>query len=148
MIGDSVLQNEDYEIETRPVRRRDAIEAGLDYWMDETDVMKERQRKIAFKNRKVCDVAHPAIIIVFCWLYHVELIVLHNFSSSILIYSSKLLHYIIGNGGRNIQRKTERRSCGTVQTKLDWNILTHNCDAIRCCYELSRVDTDTRDSDT
>ena len=51
---DSILQNEECEIETRPLRRRDAIEAGLDYWMDETDVMKERQRKTAFKNRKVC----------------------------------------------------------------------------------------------
>ena len=66
MIGDSVLQNEEYEIETRPVRRRDAIEAGLDYWMDETDVMKERQRKIAFKNRKVCVAGHPAIY--YCYL--------------------------------------------------------------------------------
>ena len=65
MIGDSVLQNEEYEIETRPVRRQDAIEAGLDYWMDETDVMKERQRKIAFKNRKVCVVVHPAIYCCF-----------------------------------------------------------------------------------
>lgn len=42
------------EIETRPVRRRDAVEAGLDYWMDENDLERERQRKIAVKNRKVC----------------------------------------------------------------------------------------------
>ena len=141
MIGDSVLQNEEYEIETRPVRRRDAIEAGLDYWMDETDVMKERQRKIAFKNRKVCCCAP-------CNYYRFLLVSFIIFHPLFSFISSKLLHYIIGNGGRNIQRKTERRSCGTVQTKLDWNILTHNCDAIRCYYELSRVDTDTRDSDT
>lgn len=44
----------EYEIETRPIRRVDAIEAGLDYWMDEVDLEKERQRKIAVKNRKVC----------------------------------------------------------------------------------------------
>lgn len=44
---------DEYEIETRPVRRRDAVEAGLDYWMDENDLERERQRKIAVKNRKV-----------------------------------------------------------------------------------------------
>ena len=48
------IQYED-EIETRPVRRRDAVEAGLDYWMDENDLERERQRKIAMKNRKVCE---------------------------------------------------------------------------------------------
>lgn len=48
------IQEDEYEIETRPVRRSDAIEAGLDYWMDEVDLEKERQRKIAVKNRKVC----------------------------------------------------------------------------------------------
>ena len=48
------IQYED-EIETRPVRRRDAVEAGLDYWMDENDLQRERQRKIAMKNRKVCE---------------------------------------------------------------------------------------------
>ncbi len=41
-------------IETRPMRRIDAVEAGLDYWIDETDLEKERQRRIATKNRKVC----------------------------------------------------------------------------------------------
>ena len=48
------IQYED-EIETRPVRRRDAVEAGLDDWMDENDLERERQRKIAMKNRKVCE---------------------------------------------------------------------------------------------
>jgi hypothetical protein len=50
----------EYEIETRPIRRIDAIEAGLDYWMDEIDLEKERQRKIAAKNRKVCVLQLPA----------------------------------------------------------------------------------------
>ncbi|KAL7513370.1 hypothetical protein ACHAXN_010421 [Cyclotella atomus] len=45
----------EYEIETRPIRRIDAIEAGLDYWMDEIDLEKERQRKIAAKNRKAME---------------------------------------------------------------------------------------------
>ena len=46
------IRNDD-EIETRPVRRQDAVQAGLDYWMDDVDFEKERQRKIAVKNRKV-----------------------------------------------------------------------------------------------
>ena len=46
---------EDIDIEIRPIRRRDAVEAGLDYWMDETDLVKERQQRKAVKNRKVCD---------------------------------------------------------------------------------------------
>ena len=49
---------DDYEdedaIEIRPVRRRDAVEAGLDYWIDESDLKREKMRKMAVKNRKVC----------------------------------------------------------------------------------------------
>ena len=56
----------EYEIETRPIRRIDAIEAGLDYWMDEIDLEKERQRKIAAKNRKVCVLQLPAWFYVHC----------------------------------------------------------------------------------
>lgn len=48
------IEEDEYEIETRPVRRRDAVQAGLDYWMDEIDLEKARQRKIAVRNRKVC----------------------------------------------------------------------------------------------
>jgi len=50
---DEFLEDLGY-IETRPMRRVDAVEAGLDYWIDETDLEKERQRRIATKNRKVC----------------------------------------------------------------------------------------------
>jgi len=51
--GDDVEFLEDLGyIETRPMRRVDAVEAGLDYWIDETDLEKERQRRIATKNRK------------------------------------------------------------------------------------------------
>ena len=57
-------EGEDVEfdyVETRPIRRRDAVEAGLDYWMDEKDLEKERLRRIATKNRKVGGV------VVFGW---------------------------------------------------------------------------------
>ena len=47
-------EDEEDDVEIRPVRRRDAIEAGLDYWIDEGDLERERQRKISVKNRKVC----------------------------------------------------------------------------------------------
>lgn len=46
-------EGDEYEIEMRPIRRRDAVEAGLDYWIDEGDLERERQRKIAVRNRKV-----------------------------------------------------------------------------------------------
>jgi hypothetical protein len=42
---------EEYDIEIRPIRRRDAIEAGLDYWIDESDLEKERLRKKAMRRR-------------------------------------------------------------------------------------------------
>lgn len=44
---------DDDEVEIRPARRRDAVEAGLDYWIDEADFERERQRKLAARNRKV-----------------------------------------------------------------------------------------------
>ena len=75
------IQYED-EIETRPVRRRDAVEAGLDYWMDENDLQRERQRKIAMKNRKVCEHLRS-------WVFHI-LIQLISFNlefSHILVVS-------------------------------------------------------------
>lgn len=83
MKDDSILQNEECEIETRPLLRRDTIEAGLDYWMDETDVMKERQRKTAFKNRKVCVVVQPAIVIILC-----SLVICFGFSIKVFILMS------------------------------------------------------------
>ena len=65
---------EDIDIEIRPIRRRDAVEAGLDYWMDETDLVKERQQRKAVKNRKVCDMyiiacilLMPFLLVVFVW---------------------------------------------------------------------------------
>jgi hypothetical protein len=47
----TLLEEED-DFETRPVRRHDAIEAGLDYWIDEVDLLKERQRRIELKVRR------------------------------------------------------------------------------------------------
>ncbi len=41
------------EVEIRPIRRRDAVEAGLDYWIDDGDFEREKQRRIAVRNRKV-----------------------------------------------------------------------------------------------
>lgn len=53
-INNSSNAEDDFDdVETRPIRRRDAVEAGLDYWMDDGDLERERQRKIAVKNRKV-----------------------------------------------------------------------------------------------
>ncbi|KAL7523692.1 hypothetical protein ACHAXR_001047 [Thalassiosira sp. AJA248-18] len=48
--------DDDEIIEIRPVRRRDAVEAGLDYWIDETDLKRERQRRMEMKNRKPMEV--------------------------------------------------------------------------------------------
>ena len=46
---------DDYnDIEVRPVRRRDRVEAGLDYWIDESDLKRDKEKRIALKNRKVC----------------------------------------------------------------------------------------------
>jgi hypothetical protein len=42
----------DLDVEIRPARRRDAVEAGLDYWIDESDLMRERQRRIALMDRR------------------------------------------------------------------------------------------------
>lgn len=44
------------EIEIRPIRRKDAVQAGMDYWIDDGDFEREKQRRIAIKNRKVSDV--------------------------------------------------------------------------------------------
>ena len=41
------------EIEIRPIRRKDAVQAGMDYWIDDSDFEREKQRRIAIKNRKV-----------------------------------------------------------------------------------------------
>ena len=49
----SQLLDDDLDVEVRPIRRRDAVEAGLDYWIDDGDLERERQRRIAVKNRKV-----------------------------------------------------------------------------------------------
>jgi hypothetical protein len=65
--------NEDDLVEIRPIRRRDAVEKGLDYWIDDSDWLKEKQRRSAFKNRKVC-------IRIMCCLY-----VLGRVDSSLLI---------------------------------------------------------------
>eukprot|EP00970_Alexandrium_tamarense_P003633 scaffold570_cov169-Alexandrium_tamarense.AAC.15 len=52
-INNSSNAEDDFDdVETRPIRRRDAVEAGLDYWMDDGDLERERQRRIAVKNRK------------------------------------------------------------------------------------------------
>ena len=49
------LVDETDEVEIRPILRRDAVKAGLDYWIDDGDFEKEKQRRIAVKNRKVGD---------------------------------------------------------------------------------------------
>ena len=46
--------DDDNDIEVRPVRRRDRVEAGLDYWIDESDLKRDKEKRIALKNRKVC----------------------------------------------------------------------------------------------
>ena len=39
-------------IEIRPIRRRDAVEKGLDYWIDDNDLQQfEKAKRIAYKNR-------------------------------------------------------------------------------------------------
>jgi hypothetical protein len=40
------------DVEIRPIRRRDAVEAGLDYWMDEADLSRERRRRIDIRDRR------------------------------------------------------------------------------------------------
>lgn len=50
------------EIEIRPIRRKDAVQAGMDYWIDDSDFEREKQRRIAIKNRKV------SIYIYICYL--------------------------------------------------------------------------------
>ena len=51
--NNNFLIDETDEVEIRPIRRRDAVKAGLDYWIDDSDFEKEKQRRIAVKNRKV-----------------------------------------------------------------------------------------------
>jgi len=48
------IVDDDNDIEVRPVRRRDRVEAGLDYWIDESDLKRDKEKRIALKNRKVC----------------------------------------------------------------------------------------------
>ncbi|KAL7435910.1 hypothetical protein ACHAXM_004903 [Skeletonema potamos] len=50
-----LLADENDEVEIRPIRRRDAVEAGLDYWIDDGDFEREKQRRIAIKNRKAME---------------------------------------------------------------------------------------------
>lgn len=39
-------------VEIRPMRRKDAIQAGLDYWMDESDIEKERLRRANWERKR------------------------------------------------------------------------------------------------
>ena len=53
--GDGYYYDEyiaDLDVEIRPARRRDAVEAGLDYWIDESDLTSERKRRIALRDRR------------------------------------------------------------------------------------------------
>jgi hypothetical protein len=43
------------QIETRPLVRSKSIEAGEDYWIDETEFLKYSQREEAKKNRKASE---------------------------------------------------------------------------------------------
>mmetsp|Transcript_16740 Transcript_16740/g.28463 ORF Transcript_16740/g.28463 Transcript_16740/m.28463 type:complete len:187 (+) Transcript_16740:88-648(+) len=49
--NNNFLVDETDEVEVRPIRRIDAVEAGLDYWIDDGDFEREKQRRIAVKNR-------------------------------------------------------------------------------------------------
>ncbi|KAL7492220.1 hypothetical protein ACHAWT_001391 [Skeletonema menzelii] len=53
--NNNFLIDETDEVEIRPIRRRDAVKAGLDYWIDDSDFEKEKQRRIAVKNRKAME---------------------------------------------------------------------------------------------
>ena len=46
--------DDDNDIEVRPARKFDRVEKGLDYWIDESDLKKDKEKRIAMKNRKVC----------------------------------------------------------------------------------------------
>ena len=76
--------NEDDLVEIRPIRRRDAVEKGLDYWIDDSDWLKEKQRRSAFKNRKVCKNNVLFVLYLDVWIV--------LFSSNALVHSL-LLHY-------------------------------------------------------
>ena len=59
------IVDDDNDIEVRPVRRRDRVEAGLDYWIDESDLKRDKEKRIAMKNRKVC----RYFIVLVCFFF-------------------------------------------------------------------------------
>ena len=63
------IVDDNNDIEVRPVRRRDRVEAGLDYWIDESDLKKDKEKRIAMKNRKVC---HLFIYVLICFFSRFE----------------------------------------------------------------------------
>ncbi len=67
------------EVEIRPIRRRDAVEAGLDYWIDDGDFEREKQRRIAVRNRKVClmDCHGNYCFIIVILVYHSPVLPAH-----------------------------------------------------------------------
>ena len=62
------LVDETDEVEVRPIRRIDAVEAGLDYWIDDGDFEREKQRRIAVKNRKVGGFDDGMVIVIILFL--------------------------------------------------------------------------------
>lgn len=118
-------ENDD-DVEIRPVRRRDAVEAGLDYWIDEGDLVREKERKIALKNRKVRV------------LQKLFLLLLENSWHLILILAV--------NGGSHLERKIEKGGRGTIHAKLDRNILGLYCHPVGDRDEISRIAANTSDT--
>ena len=43
------------EVQVRPLAKARAVEAGLDYWIDETDLQREREREITLQNRQLLE---------------------------------------------------------------------------------------------
>ncbi len=126
------------EVEIRPIRRRDAVEAGLDYWIDDGDFEREKQRRIAVRNRKVrlmMDWSRQLLILFLLSLFSCLILAFTHrpvyFSPSLYEYEQK------GNGGYNFKRKTARRGRSTIQTKLDRIFLNDDCDFGHNSYKIS-----------
>ena len=102
--NNNLLTDDTDEVEIRPIRRRDAVKAGLDYWIDDSDFEKEKQRRIAVKNRKVGLMMDWSLILFFFSLVNCKFSYLNCYSLAVPF--SPLLDTIQqkGNGGDNFKR--------------------------------------------
>lgn len=50
-----MIENKNVKIETRPLVRSNAVEAGEDYWIEEEELQKYNSRELALKNRKMME---------------------------------------------------------------------------------------------